>query len=67
MGELNPTDVRRELIPLLWGQYSCPKFFVLTRRIRSNRESAEERSCLEGMYTVRMSEKWAGDESGKKL
>ena len=29
--------------------------------------SAEERSCLEGVYTVRRSEKETGDESENKL
>ena len=29
--------------------------------------SAEESSCLESVYTVRRSEKWADDESEKKL
>ena len=32
---------------------------------RSTRMSAEERSCLEGVYTVRISEKQAGDEPEK--
>ena len=41
--------------------------FLFQHRIesRSTRVSAEERSCLEGVYTVRMSEKQAGAESEK--
>ena len=38
----------------------------LTWEIRSIRVSAEERSCLEGVYTAK-SDRWAGDESEKKL
>ena len=53
------TDVRREIIPLehsrrnLWSKVS-----VLTWGIRCISVSAEERSCLEGVYTVRRSERW---------
>ena len=42
-----------------------PEVFVLTWGIRSSCLSAEERSCLEGVYTVRRPERWAGDESEK--
>ena len=44
-----------------------PNVLVLTWGMRSVRVSAEEQSRLEGVYTVRRSERWAGDESEKKL
>ena len=43
------------------------RFFVLTWGIRSICVSAEERSCLDGVYTVRRSEGQAGDESENNL
>ena len=46
---------------------SEPKVSVVIGGIRSIRVSAEEPSCLEGVYTVRRSEKQAGDELDKKL
>ena len=64
------TGVRRERIPLLWNRVrerTLAKGLVLTWGKRSVRVSAEERSCLEGVYTVRRSERYVGDESEKKL
>ena len=60
------TDVQREQIPLLWSTVGET---MLAKGFRSNMEvwrlSAEERSCREGVYKVRRSEKQAGDESEK--
>ena len=54
-------------IALEHSRTNClPKVFVLTWGQPSIRVSAEERSCLEGVCTVRSSEKGAGDESEKK-
>ena len=62
------TDARRErlnYIALEHGRRNTldERFLFLTWGILSIRVSAEERSCLEGVYTMRMSR----DESQKKL
>ena len=49
-------EVRREQIPLLWSTVGETALATV---------SAEEQSCLEGVYTVRRSEKYITDESGK--
>ena len=64
------TDVRRERIAFISLEHSGrnsvgQNVIVLARGIRSIRVSAEERICLERVYTVRRSEKQAGDESEK--
>ena len=64
------TNVRMERIALLWRTVRnerWSKVFALSWGIRSIRVPAEERSFLEGVYTVRRSEKYEGDESEKKL
>ena len=64
------TDVRRERIPLLWstvGETALARDVFSNMGIRSVRVSAEEQSCLEGVYLMRKSYKQPGDESEKKL
>ena len=54
MGGLNVTDVRRERIPLLWstgGETALVK--DCWSKMGGMHVSTEERSCLEGMCTVR--------------
>ena len=54
------TDVRKERIPLLCGRVKeriLAKGFSFNKGVRSDRVSAEERRCLEGVYTVRKSER----------
>ena len=64
-------DVRKEQILLLW---STVRETALAKGSCSSmgdgssvHMSAEEQSCLEGMYTVRRSENQAGDKSEKKM
>ena len=64
MGGLNATDVRREIIPLLWSNLSKRVgqmfYFFFSFNIGDMKYlcvSAEERNCLEGLYTVRRSER----------
>ena len=56
------TDIRRERIPLFWRTVREPALVkgvvcFLIWGIRSIRVSAEERSCLEGVYTVTRSDR----------
>ena len=44
----------------------CPYVFDVLGGMTRMRVSEEERSCLGGVYTVRSSEKYAGDEPEKK-
>ena len=60
MNGLNVTDVRTERIPLLKstvGETALVECFCSSTGIRSIRVSAEERSFLDGVYTLRRSEK----------
>ena len=58
MGEVNKADVRRERISLLWSTVGeVASVLVLVWGIRSIRVYAEERSCLDGVYTMRSSER----------
>ena len=62
MRGLNVTDVRRKRIPLLWRTVRLrnsvgQRVSVLTMEIRSIDVSAEEQSCLEGVHTLKRSEK----------
>ena len=50
------TDVRRESFEAQTEKERSPKVLVLTWEMRSVRVSAEERSCLKGVCTVRKSE-----------
>ena len=75
MGGLNVMDVRREQIPLLWSTEGetalvrlkgfCSNNF--TWGMQSICVYAEEWSFLEEVDMVRRWEKYAGDESEKKL
>ena len=64
-------NVKRKRSPLFWNtvrKRALAKDFTFNVGTRSIRVSAEERSCLEGVYTVRWSEGWAAeDESENKL
>ena len=64
-------DVRKEQILLLWStvrETALAKGSCSSMGDRSSvHMSAEEQSCLEGMYTVRRSENQAGDKSEKKM
>ena len=56
MGGLNLTGERRERILLLWntvGETLLAKVFCSNMGIQSIHVSAEEGSCLGGVYTVR--------------
>ena len=63
--------VRREQILLLWstvGETALAKGSCSNMGDRSSvHVSAEERCCLQEMYTMRRSEKQAGDKSEKKM
>ena len=56
MGGMNVMDVRREIIPSLWStvrEGAFAKSSSFTMGDTKHRVSAEEWSCLEGVYTVR--------------
>ena len=57
---LNVADVRRDRIPLLWStirERAFAKGFTECQKMRKTCVYGEERSCLEGVYTMIWSER----------